>query len=617
MEIQPEKQNLDQTFSNTVYHIDFYQRSYKWGEEPVQRLFDDILYEFEESWKKNPDLDPNRANIDANYPWYYLNTYVTNTVEGRVYVVDGQQRLTTLTLTLIKLAHMAQDFDSPTGPWLESRIAGYSGMERSFWMNHEGHISVLRALLQGDDPLTIDVASGVTAENLVANFQTISHILDARIQGQRKFEVFVHYFLYRLVLINLSVDTTHVPMVFEVINDRGVRLKPHEILKGKLLGQIDKRELAAGRYNELWDEQVERLNRFGPDTIDSFFRSWLKAKFAASRGLGVRFDGDYHREIFKRDLNDLLNLDHNALAVKKFLAGEFHYFSSLYNKVLALAGEETSQFPAVFFNGRLTDMNTQMQLIMSACVVNDPEEDEKIALVSEGLDRAFSLLRLQGQYDSNEFVGRIHEMSAAIREQSADKIRDLMDQQLLAELEERRKTSATEPLSYQLFRPMTVDRLTSRFARYFFGRVERYLAQGMGREMKHSIYDLVARTGTRNGFHIEHVLSYNDANLAHFDGNEELFEVERNRLGAVLLLRGRDNISSSNEPYEEKLRSYANTLYWNETLREDTYKSKLDFLDFTRRESLNFRPLETFGLDEVEARHRLLFEVSKRIWDVV
>jgi uncharacterized protein with ParB-like and HNH nuclease domain len=51
-------------------------------------------------------------------------------------------------------------------------------------------------------------------------------------------------------------------MVFEVINDRGVRLKPHEILKGKLLGQIDKSELAAGRFNELWDGQVESLNRF-------------------------------------------------------------------------------------------------------------------------------------------------------------------------------------------------------------------------------------------------------------------------------------------------------------------------------------------------------------------
>lgn len=616
MEIQPEKQNLDQTFSNTVYHIDFYQRSYKWGEEPVQRLFDDILYEFEESWNKNPDLDANRENIDSHYPWYYLNTYVTNTVSGRVYVVDGQQRLTTLTLTLIKLAQMAQEYESQTRPWLENRIAGHSGMERSFWMNHEGHVQVMRALLEGEELSSIDVTSGVTAENLVNNYQVISQILDARIQGKRKFEVFVHYFLFRLVLINLSVDTTHVPMVFEVINDRGVRLRPHEILKGKLLGQIDKGELAAGHFNELWDGQVESLNRFGTDTIDSFFRSWLKAKFADTRGLGVRFDGDYHREMFKKDMNDTLHLDHNASAVKAFLKSDFQYFSSLYHRIRALAETETGDFPAVFFNGRLNDLDSQMQLIMSACTVNDPEEDEKISLVSEGLDRAFSLLRLQGQYDSNEFVGRLYEISAAIRNQPAAKIRHLMDQQLLAELEERRKTGTTELFSYQLFRSISVDRLTSRFARYFFGRVERYLAQGMGRGMKHPINDLVSRTGAKSGFHIEHVLSRNDANVALFGGNDEFFEVERNRLGAVLLLRGRDNISSSNEPYDEKLRSYANTLYWNETLRDDTYKAKLDFHEFIRGEGLNFRPLAGFGPDEVEERHRLLFELSKRIWDV-
>lgn len=54
---------------------------------------------------------------------------------------------------------------------------------------------------------SIDVSSGVTAENLVNNYQIISQILDVKIQGKRKFEVFVHYFLFRLVLINLSVDT--------------------------------------------------------------------------------------------------------------------------------------------------------------------------------------------------------------------------------------------------------------------------------------------------------------------------------------------------------------------------------------------------------------------------
>jgi hypothetical protein len=95
--------------------------------------------------------------------------------------------------------------------------------------------------------------------------------------------------------------------------------------------------------------------------------------------------------------------------------------------------------------------------------------------------------------------------------------------------------------------------------------------------MKHSIEDLVTKTGPKNGFHIEHILSYNTETRALFDRDDERFESERARLGGILLLRGRDNISSSNEPYAHELRSYSNSLYWNETLREDTYKAKKDF----------------------------------------
>ncbi len=102
MEIQPNKQNLNETFSNKVYFIDFYQRDYKWTEEPVKRLLDDVFYQFDEAYAKHADLDPNKENINARYPWYYLNTYVTNNVNGRDFVVDGQQRLTTLTLILKK-----------------------------------------------------------------------------------------------------------------------------------------------------------------------------------------------------------------------------------------------------------------------------------------------------------------------------------------------------------------------------------------------------------------------------------------------------------------------------------------------------------------------------------
>ena len=56
MEIQPDKQNLDQTFSTTVYYIDFYQRDYKWTVEPVTRLLNDVFYQFDDAYAKHAML---------------------------------------------------------------------------------------------------------------------------------------------------------------------------------------------------------------------------------------------------------------------------------------------------------------------------------------------------------------------------------------------------------------------------------------------------------------------------------------------------------------------------------------------------------------------------------
>lgn len=613
MEIQPEKQNIDQTFSTTVYFIDFYQRDYKWTAEPVERLLDDVFYQFDEAYQKHSALEPNKENINARYPWYYLNTYVTNTVGGRVFVVDGQQRLTTLTLILLKLLSKAKVLKSETQGWLDRKIAGYSGTEHQFWMNHVRHHQVLKGLMAGKDPSKIDVTTGITAVNMVHNYQLISAALDARLKTLHAFDTFVHYFLCRLVLINLSVDTTHVPMVFEVINDRGVRLKPYEILKGKLLGQIDKVELDSGKFNELWESQVQAVNAFWDDEIDSFFRYWLKAKFSDSRKAGQRFDSDYHREIFKSDLNEKLKLDHNPTEVKAFLKGSFTYFTGLYVRLWKATQVESRECRSVYFNS-LNELDTQFMLILSACSVNDPEETEKIRVVSESLDRMFALLQLQGAYSSTEIASRLFEVSAEIRDKPVAKIPEIFEKHLIAELQERRGASVNRAFSYSLFRNMSIDRLNPRFIRYLFGRVEVLLAEGMKQEMKHELKDLVTLRGVKNGFHIEHILAKNSQNLKQFENDEELFEQQRNRLGGVLLMKGKDNISSSNEPFSKKLASYANTLYWNETLRADTYKSKLDFKSFIKATGLTFEPFKTFGQAELEQRHKLLFEVCKLIW---
>lgn len=618
MEIQPDKQNLDQTFSTTVYFIDFYQRDYKWTEEPVRRLLDDIFYQFDEAYKKHSALDASKETLNARYPWYYLNTYVTNTVGGRVFVVDGQQRLTTLTLILLKLLSKGRELGSKTVGWVERKIAGYSGIEHEFWMNHARHKQVLEGLMSGKPVDSIDTDSGVTAENMCNNYRLISEELDARLNSVHRLDTFVHYVLFRLVLINLSVDTTHVPMVFEVINDRGVRLRPYEILKGKLLGQIDKVELDSGKFPELWESALHELNSFGEDEIDSFFRHWLKAKYADSRKIGQRFDGDYHREMFKSDMNEHLMLERNAAAVKAFLKGAFRYYAQLYVRLWNAARDEQAAYPAVYFN-RLNELDSQFMLAIAACDVDDPQEDAKIQAVAAGLDRVFTLLQLQGAYDSNEFAARLFDISVDIRGRSPTEITKAFEKHLLAELSERRNSQVTQPFSYAQFKTMSIDRLPTRFTRYFFGRVERLLADGMKLKMKHSLRDLVALRGAVNGFHIEHILSNNSQNRQLFtngDGifDEEQFDQERNRLGGVLLLKGKDNISSNNEVYSKKLKSYANSLYWNETLREDAYKSKLDFTKFAKAHKFSFRAMSEFGPKELEERQRLLFDLANLVW---
>ena len=252
-------------------------------------------------------------------------------------------------------------------------------------------------------------------------------------------------------------------------------------------------------------------------------------------------------------------------------------------------------------------------LIMSACRVNDPQEDQKIRIVSAAIDRLFCLLQLQKSYDSNHFNKAMYEISDKIREKAPEDIKSIFDEYLISMLSQELNNDVKEPFTYGYFKDTGIE-LDKRFKRYLFARIEEFIAENTNMNMKHSLYNLVVNYGSVNGFHIEHILAENEENYALFDNDEELFRSQRNRLGGLLLLKGGDNISSSNEPYADKLRTYANTLYWNETLREDTYKSKLDFKNMVQRYNLNFRPMNRFGKEELEERHRLLFDIISIIW---
>jgi len=624
MEVNPEKQNINTLFSTTNYYIDFYQREYKWGTDEVIRLIDDIFYHFEQDYAAHADLDPSEANVANYYSWYYLNTYITNKTDGRFFVVDGQQRLTTLTLILIALYHLcgSENLDSSElRDWLKAKIVGVGvGGKKKFWMAHDKREPLMQALFTGQSPKPDMIDDGVTAENIIKNYQDIRKELSTRLSNRHKLDTFIYYFLGSVVIINLEVARTDVSMVFEVINDRGVRLKPYEIMKGKLLGEIDKAEV--DRYADIWQASLCKLEARNTDEADIFFRTYLRAHFSEIRKQGQTFDGPYHRLIFEPICNDKLHLKHSAHGIKSFLEGPFCYYAQLFLKLRELGDDEQSSIPECYYNSQLNRMDGHIMLTIAACDVNDQNEETKIMAVARAFDRAYVMLQLNRAYDSNQFQEFLYTLNPLLRGCPSDKIEQRINDMVLAEINVRRNANSKELLSYGQFKQVGYGDYNTRFLRYFLSRIEVFIGHGLEWKLKDSLYNYVSGTGKSNAYHIEHILARNDESRDLFkkDDNkidEVLFENERNRFGGLLLLRGQDNQSSGKETYVNKLRTYTGSApYLAQTLVPDFYKANVAMQTFIQQFQIEFAPVPQFTREALEKRSELLYSITKHIWEV-
>ncbi len=613
MSVVPKKATINEIFASEKYFIDFYQREYKWRTEHVVALLDDMFYRFEQDY--DPDEDPTEENV-SRYDWYYLNTYITNKYNEKTYIVDGQQRLTTLTLILIKLFHLAESHKDSVLDLVKSKICGPGISGPTFWMGQNGREGVFDALMKNADIKP----TGVSQENIITNFNETSRYLDDKLNTKHKFKCFVIYFVTRIVLVNIHIDKSQdVPMVFEVINDRGERLKPYEVFKGQILGQLSKNDIDS-RYHPSWKESIEPLERRSPDQPDEFFKYYFKAKYGDSEYQQRQFDGDYHRIVLSNEWNDRIGLKKNSQNVKTYVSTILPYYARLYNKIVDENVYDKPFGEYVYYNA-LNEQDRQYLLIVSACKLNDPDEDNKIKEVSRLFDRHFVLLQLYGCYDSSSFTEIIFELNKSIREKSLSEIKEIFNNSLFNYINEQKHTilSASNPFEYTPFRDAGPN-LAIRFKRYFFARIDNFIASGINPALKLTlaqIDDVVKKTGHKTGYHIEHILAQNDENRKLFNDDEEVFQRERNRLGAQLILKGLDNISSNDETYENKLNTYNNVSIsnlWNRSLRADFYSTNKDFHAFKDGFKLPFKPYDVFNATSIEERHRLLFELVKLIW---
>ena len=97
---------VQQLFSGQKYALDYYQREYTWTKANITELIEDLT----NSFLKDYNAQDERKQV-ASYRPYFLGPIVTSSVEGTQYLVDGQQRMTSLTLLLIYLNHLSKSVE--------------------------------------------------------------------------------------------------------------------------------------------------------------------------------------------------------------------------------------------------------------------------------------------------------------------------------------------------------------------------------------------------------------------------------------------------------------------------------------------------------------------------
>jgi uncharacterized protein with ParB-like and HNH nuclease domain len=642
--IDVEERDLDYIFGKPKpYRLDVYQRDYRWSDTKdykiVSQLLWDIELRFENNLKFNKrnnelDLKSISKDVDENFKAYFLNTIMLNEQDGNIFIVDGQQRLTTILLVFIKLCHIGKvngnsdivNIEKILGEKIyEEDKAG----EKHFKISNKDRNEIIKKIFNQEE-INEDDKKNITQHNLVANYGIISKYFDkCFVAKDNKFDaVKFNYYIYNLtekVLIIEQVikNKEDVAMIFETANDRGKSLESHEVLKGMLLGVL-KGDIKED-CNTIWNKALTTFYDRDQDykNVDEFFRTYFRAKYADNRSQYDTFSGKYHRNLLSND-KIIKDLDRsNPAKIEGFINNEFKYFYKTFIEILTMAKEETNIWLGANY---ANDRGQQVLLMLSALKYNDTEKKEKIILIAKKVDQLFTLAKLTGVYDNNAQQQYYHTINKEIRNKTLAQIDVIFTDLIIQHLKKQGLpiTTYNDIFHYKNFYAAKND---ARFTKYILARIDYYLADILNEQSfakQESLY-LITHSGNKpvNGFHTEHMYAFNDKIMNQFtddkgEYDEKLFITERNRLGAVILLKGNENLRVNNWVYKRKKKSYINSGFiWNRILTDSINKASIkNCTDDIKDKFKGYLPNDKGLLERnaIEERQELLFEIITKIY---
>ena len=581
------------------YAIDYYQREYRWEAKQVRELLDDLTEKFLEEY------EPGIPRTDVKeFPRYFLGSIIVSQ-RGDSFIVDGQQRLTTLTLLLIALRNLQQDRNDAVS--IDHLIFSEQFGEKSFFLDVPEREACMRALFDGELYNTSD--QGESVANLYDRYQDIaSHFPDELREEALPF--FIDWLVDNVDLVEITAnDDAEAYTIFETMNDRGLSLNPTEMLKGYLLANME--QVRRVEANELWRRRVQVLSERGDDHGSDFFKAWLRSQYANSsreRRKGAvpqdfeRIGTEFHRWV--GDTKDRLGLSQQA-KVFDFVRRDFHFYSEQYLRVRGAQENLAPGLEHVYYNAA-QGFTLQDILLLAPLRTDDAEETImlKLRLVARFVD--ILLTWRIWNFRSIAYSTMQYAMFLVMRD-----IRGLEPEQLAKTLYERLERLGSEGGTFMTNERLTVHQQNRYALHRLLARITDFIETESGQPSRYHEY--VATGDAR--YEVEHIWANRyEYHEDEFDDHAD-FSEHRNRIGGLLLLLKQFNASYGALPYEQKLPHYNSQNLLARSLHESAYSNNPGFLTFIERSNLPFRSHHEFKRKDMEERGKLYQQLAARIWN--
>ncbi len=173
-EIDGKGRTVRELLAGRKYSIDYYQREYKWQQKQVADLTQDLAAKFLESHEEG-----NERSAVAEYGHYFLGSIIISDKDGQKFIIDGQQRLTTLTLLLIFLQHQLEDAEQEGQ--IADLIFSQKYGKRSFNLDIPERTACMEALYKGEEFPDADAPESIA--NILARFSELEDLFPDELGG--------------------------------------------------------------------------------------------------------------------------------------------------------------------------------------------------------------------------------------------------------------------------------------------------------------------------------------------------------------------------------------------------------------------------------------------------